>query len=51
MQIEADRVWDRLRLIVIVETGKIAPAGVAAQFDQTGTNHYAKTEPAKKPDH
>src|SRR5215831_12307200 len=51
MHIAADRARDWLRFIVIVETGEIAPAGVAAQFDQAGAKHDAKTEPAKKPNH
>ncbi len=51
MQVTADRVWDRLRFIVIIKTGEIAPAGVAAQFDQAGAKHDPKAKPAKKPDH
>src|SRR5437762_1415889 len=51
MQVSTDRVWDRLRFVVIVETSEIAPAGVAAQFDQACAKHDAKTEPPKKPDH
>src|SRR5205814_2683009 len=51
MQIAADRVRYWLRFIVIVETGQIAPAGVAPQFDQAGAKHDAKTKPPKKPDH
>src|SRR5437588_10425934 len=51
MQIPTNRTWDRLRFIVIIKTGKIAPAGIAAQLDQAGTNHDAKTKPAEEPDH
>src|SRR5205823_9600728 len=51
MQIPTKRTRDRLRFIVIVKTGQIAPAWIAAQLDKAGTNHDAKTEPAKKPDH
>src|SRR5438477_6065930 len=51
MQISANRTWDRLRFIVIIKTGKIAPAGIAAQLDQAGTNHDAKTKPPEEPDH
>src|SRR4029077_20866466 len=50
MQIAAKRVRDRLRFIVIVKAGEIAPARVATQFDEAGPDHDAKTEPAKKPD-
>src|ERR1700682_6231465 len=49
-QIAAKRIRDRLRFIVIIKAGEIAPARVAAQFDQTRADHDAKTEPAKKPD-
>ena len=51
MQIPADRTWDRLGFVVIIKAGKIAPAWIAAQLDQAGTNHDAKTKPAKKPDY
>src|SRR5438132_13910995 len=51
MQIPANRTRNRLGFIVIVKTGQIAPAWIAAQLDKAGTNHDAKTEPAKKPDH
>src|SRR5205823_14990290 len=51
MQIPANRTRNGLGFIVIVKTGQIAPAWIAAQLDKAGTNHDAKTEPAKKPDH
>ena len=51
MQISTDRVWDGLRFVMVVKTCEIAPARVAAQFDQAGAKHDAKTEPPKKPDH
>src|SRR6266581_6154547 len=51
MQIPANRTWDRLRFIVIIKARQIAPTRIAPQFDQAGTNHDAKTEPAEKPDH
>src|SRR5207244_6069457 len=51
MQIPTNRTWDRLRFVMIVKTGKIAPTWIAAQLDQAGTNHDAKTTPEKKPDH
>ena len=50
MQISTDRVRDGLRFVMVIETCEIAPAGVAAQFDQAGPKHDAKTEPPKKPD-
>src|SRR6516164_7050121 len=50
MQIPADRVRDRLCLVMIVETSEIAPARVAAQFDQACADHDAKSDPPKKPD-
>src|SRR5204863_4339133 len=51
MQVPADRTGDWLRLVMIVKAREIAPAEIATQFDQTGTNHDAKTEPTEKPDH
>src|ERR1700750_2296820 len=51
MQIPADWIRDRLRLIVIIKAGEIAPAGITTQLDQARANHDSKTEPAKKPDH
>src|SRR5256714_15408322 len=51
MEIAADRIRDRLRFVVIIKTCEIAPARIATQLDQTGPDHDAKTEPAKKPDH
>src|SRR4030095_17021732 len=51
MQVSTDRVWDGLRFVMVVKTCEIAPAWVAAKFDQAGAKHDAKTEPPKKPDH
>src|SRR5205807_6665045 len=51
MEIAADRIRDRLNFVVIKHAGQIAPAFVTAQFDQTGADHDAKAEPAKKPEH
>src|SRR5438094_10274085 len=50
MQIATDRIRDGLRFIVIVKTSEIAPAGVAAQFNETRADHDPKTEPAKEPE-
>src|SRR6266550_4495158 len=50
MQIATDRAGDWLRFVMIVKARQIAPAGVAAQLDQTGSDHDAKPEPAKKPE-
>src|SRR5438874_1186131 len=50
MQIATDRVGNRLRLVMIVKASQIAPAGVAAQFNQSRADHDPKTEPAKKPE-
>jgi len=41
---------NRLGFVVIVKAGKIAPAWVAAEFDQARANHDAKSKPSKKPD-
>src|SRR5207249_708447 len=45
----AQGIWDRLSLEVIAECGEIAPAIVAAKFDERRANHDAKDEPAKEP--
>src|SRR6266702_6518935 len=50
MEIATDRIRDRLRFIMIIKTGEVAPARVAPHFDEAGAEHDAKTEPAKKPD-
>src|SRR5438034_9828430 len=50
MQIATDRTGNGLRLVVIVKAGKIAPARVAAQFDQACANHDPKSKPTEKPD-
>src|SRR5947207_6960187 len=50
MQVTTDRIWNGLGFVVIIKAGKIAPARVAAHFDQAGADHEAKSQPAKKPD-
>src|SRR5947208_10759491 len=50
VQIATDRVGNRLRLVMIVKASQIAPAGVAANLNQSRADHDAKTEPAKKPE-
>ena len=47
MQIPADWTRDRLRLVMVVKAGEIAPARIAPQLDQAGTDHNAEAEPAK----
>ena len=47
MQIPADWTRNRLRLVVVVKAGEIAPAGIAPQLDQAGADHNAEAEPAK----
>src|SRR5215472_11465595 len=51
MQVTADRAGDWLRLVVIVKTREIVPAGVTPHFDQAGAKHDAKTQPTKKPNY
>src|SRR5262249_3221643 len=50
VKIATDGTRNRLCFIVIVKAGKIAPAWVAADFDQARTNHDAKSKPSKKPE-
>src|SRR2546428_7465709 len=49
VQPPAQWVWDRLRFIMVIEAGQVAPAGVAADFDETRAEHDPEDEPAKKP--
>src|SRR5690348_1559013 len=51
MQVAADWTRDRLRLVMIIKAGEIAPTGITTQLDQAGADHDPKTQPAKKPDH
>src|SRR5690242_6304862 len=50
MQPPAQRVGNRLCLIMIVETGQVPPAGVTAKFDEASAHHNAEDEPPKEPD-
>jgi hypothetical protein len=43
----AQRTWNRLGLEVIIQRGQIAPAGVAAQFDERCAHHDAEDEPVE----
>src|SRR5207302_6486640 len=50
VKVATDRARYRLRFIVIGKAGEIAPARVAAQFDQTCAEHDPKSQPAKQPE-
>src|ERR1041385_4894463 len=50
VEIPAQRVRHGLGLVVVVETSHVAPAGVAAELDESGSEHDAKTQPAQKQD-
>jgi hypothetical protein len=50
VQPPADRVRKRLRLVVVVEAGQVAPAPVAAQLDEPRPEHDAHDQPAEQPD-
>src|SRR6266487_265271 len=50
VKVATNRTRDRLGLVVIVKASKIAPARVAAQFDQTRADHDTKPKPSKEPD-
>src|SRR5207247_10242737 len=45
----AERVRNGLRFIMIIEACQVAPAGVAANFNQPCPKHDAKSQPAKQP--
>src|SRR4051812_40839621 len=51
VQVPADRTWDRLCLVMIIETRQIAPTAITADFDQTGSNKDSESKPAHEPDH
>ncbi len=51
MERPAERIGDRLGLVVVDETREVAPARVAAQLDESGAEHDAKDQPAEQPDH
>src|SRR5438046_4501502 len=42
-------VWNGLGFIMVIEAGQVAPARVAADFDEAGAEHDPEDEPAKKP--
>ncbi len=50
MQRPAERIREGLCFIVIVQAGQVAPAGVAAQFNQPRPEHDAKGKPAEQPE-
>src|SRR5215470_16672160 len=50
VQQPAERVWNRLGLVVIVEASQIAPARIAAKFDQSRSQHDPENQPAKQPE-
>src|SRR6516164_5002651 len=45
----AERVGNRLGLIVVVETGQVAPARIASKFDQSRSQHDPENQPPKEP--
>src|SRR4051794_25665665 len=45
-----ERIRDRLRFIMKIETGEVAPTRVAAQLDESRAEHDAKREPPKQPE-
>src|SRR5207237_4838233 len=50
VEVPRERVRHRLRFVVIVETGAIAPARIAAQLDEPGAELETEEEPAEEPD-
>src|SRR5262245_40545526 len=50
MEVPAERVRQRLGLVVKVEAGEVAPTRVVAQFDQAGAQLGAKQHPAQRQD-
>ena len=50
VEVPRERVRHRLRLVVVVEAGEIAPARIAAHLDQAGAELEAEEQPAEEPD-
>src|SRR5439155_26243474 len=50
MEIPAQRVGQRLGLVVVVQAGEVAPAAVVAELDETGAELYAEQNPAQEQD-
>src|SRR5439155_9069952 len=48
MEVPGQRVRHRLRLVVVVETGQVAPAAVATELDQTRAELDAEEQPAEQ---
>src|SRR5216117_1263632 len=46
----AQRIRDGLSLVVIIEAGKLAPAGVISNLDEACTQHDPENEPAEQPE-
>ena len=50
MEVPAERIWHGLGLVVVVETGQLTPAPVAAHLDQPRAELHAEEEPAHQHD-
>ncbi len=48
MQVPADRIGDGLSFILVEQAGQIHPTGVAAEFDETGSEHDTEQDPAQQ---
>src|SRR4051812_19725051 len=49
VEVPGERVRHRLRFLVVVEAGEIAPAAIAAHLDEPGAELEAEEEPAEEP--
>src|SRR5437867_7166618 len=50
VQVAAERVGDRLRLIVIEQTREVAPARIPPELDERGADHDPEDEPSEEPE-
>ena len=50
MEIPAQRIGHRLRLVVVIETREIAPALVTAHLDEPGAELHSEQQPAHEHD-
>ena len=49
VEVPTDRIGQRLGFVMVVETGQVAPAGVAAEFDHARAEHDAEEDPEEQP--
>ena len=51
VEVPAERIRDRLALVVVDEASEVAPARIAAQLDEPRAEHQPEEDPSEHPDH